>query len=164
MSLESLIELSARVPDHIRKDILSSAFVFPQTASLTNNVPLVDIDLSEHVFDLDRILMTIQQDVTCVALSIREDLDLVLRDMDSIKEEIPFHKFDTIQVYRGGMAVLSITFTTNHCGRSVCLEINDYRRRLHQLLVPSASKQIITTAICTTLFVLVGQLVITRLL
>jgi hypothetical protein len=44
---------------------------------------------------------------------------------------VSLDKFDAIQVYRGGVDLVRITFTQqNQAGRSVYLEVNDFRRRL----------------------------------
>jgi hypothetical protein len=123
---------------------------------LTQNAPIFEILQEESGFDVDRITTQVPQHPECIALSVREDLELVLRVMSNITDEIHFLKFDKIQIYRGGLDILSITFKGNNCGRSVYLEINDYRRRLHQLLRPTAERQIHLTALSTAACTIVG--------
>ena len=57
--------------------------------------------------------------------------------MDELREELMLYRFDKIQIYRGGLDILCLTLQGNTSGRSVYLEINDYRRRIIAVLSPT---------------------------
>lgn len=65
-----------------------------------------------------------------LAVSIREDVLLVLDMLEEMKNELLLERMDMIQLYRGGLDVLRIVLKNNNTGRSAYLEINDYKRRL----------------------------------
>jgi hypothetical protein len=82
-----------------------------------------------------------------IALSAREDLLMILNVMELVATELMLDKFDQIQIYRGGLDVLRIStgvfllivvgrfsILGNKVGRSVFVEINEYRRRVNTLL------------------------------
>jgi len=110
-----------------RRDILCSSFIFPRTESLLDE-PAINLEV--ETLDFAQILKSIDNDPEAIALCVYKDLRLILGDIQEVAEELCLDKFDSIQFYRNGLNVLRIQLKGNNCGRSVYLEINDYRRYL----------------------------------
>jgi hypothetical protein len=133
-TITKLGDLVNKVSSSVKYDLLCSSFVFPRTASLQNNEPCISLVVAPNgdlaTLDFGRIKEMVNQHTEAIALSAREDLSLLLAMMDQVNEWLMLDKFDTIQVYRGGLDLLSISIPGNKTSRSAYFEINDYRRRI----------------------------------
>lgn len=139
-TMEPLSALIQKVPVKIRKDILASCVVFPKTASLSGDNPLVTHVMEPTGLDnYEHLKKFVREHPEFISLSLRDDLLLTLQVLKEIHEELQLDKFDGIQIYRGGLDVLLIVNKGRQSGRTAYVEINDYRRRLHQLLNPEFS-------------------------
>jgi hypothetical protein len=137
MSEESsmLSNLIQQVSKDIRRDIFCSCVVFPRTGSITANKPLKTIDIQDSkVINFDEIINMVQNEPDFVVVSARIDLELVLTVLKDVSGELLLDKMDKIQIYKGGIDLLTIDRGTKD-GCTAYVEINDYRRRLQNLLL-----------------------------
>ena len=112
----------------IRKQILKSLIVYPKTASIIEDKPLINKEvevLSEDAFN--RIIKEVQDDVNLQAIGVLQDLEYILRTMALIRQDMLLDKVDMIQIYKGGLDVLRIVIKNNKNGRSAYVEINSVR-------------------------------------
>ena len=74
-----------------------------------------------------------------------DDVLAVLRVLSLLKDDMHLNQFDSIRIHRGGVDLLLVLHTggtsesgRRASGRSVYVEVNEYRHRLHQvgLFVP----------------------------
>ncbi len=68
-----------------------------------------------------------------IALSAVADVLCILRVLQEVKDIAHLDQFDSVQIYRGGIDLLRVVNSTRHVGRSVYVELNDFRRRLQQV-------------------------------
>jgi hypothetical protein len=94
----------------IRRDVLLSCVVFPRTSSLREDPPVVTIDVSGTLDwnDIRKKVLTHQE---IVAIRARDDLSMITDLLEEFSEELVLHKFDMIQIYKGGLDILRIVNT-----------------------------------------------------
>jgi len=153
MATQKLTDVVQQVTDKIKIDTLSASFVFPKTSSLSDDTPIITMEL--QTLDFQAIKDFVTSHPEAIALSVRDDLILILQVMQQVKDELLLDKFDCIQIYRGGLDILRITITSNKNGRSAIVEMNDYRRRLAQAIVAPWDKYPYTTGIFVSILSLV---------
>ncbi len=107
----------------------------------------------ESVVDYPAIIAATEKNPEMIALSGREDVKMVLETLKELHDELHIHQFDSIQIYRGGVDLLRVILKKeNQVGRSVYVEINDFRRRTQQLWRPETILGPVLTPIVLTFF------------
>ena len=133
--MQNLKDLFSRASNRIRMDTLCSVVVFPRTASLADDTPESIMEVDGYI-DYEKLQQNVQTDTNLISLGAREDVILILKVLSEVHDVLHLEQFDSIQIYRGGVDLLRIVNKNRKTGRSVYVEINEYRRRLHQLLYP----------------------------
>lgn len=134
MSTFSVDKIFSNISDEfvaIRRDILCSAVVFPRTISIQNDTPLKTIAVVD-VINWQEVSTSVREDTEFVPVSAKEDLFRIIDLLKEFEDELLLYKMDMIQIYRGGIDLLRISFPNNKSNRSAYVEINDYRRAIHK--------------------------------
>jgi len=141
-SSSSLRELVRSSDKHLVNNVLCSTIVFPRTTSAESPLDITGgsrcaksmVCVTQDSLDLQAVLETVRNDPHIAALGLchREDVDLVLRLLIDVQEELILNKFDGVAIGCSGIDLVCIELTNNRCGRSAYVDDNDYRRRLQQ--------------------------------
>ena len=148
--MDSLSQVLSRVKEQLARDALCSAVVFPRTESL-QDIARVTLD-AMNLEDLS-IQQCLKSHPEFIALYAREDLLLIVNLLKSVNAELYIDKFDGVVIYKGGLDLLTIRFP-NSVGRTVYVDMNDYRRRIislvnkrkvkYEVLIPVVSVVLVT--------------------
>lgn len=126
-----------KIAEPIQTDLLRSALGFPRTDSLKDDKPCMVYSL-EKGQSLNWIVLRkfINANPDAIALTVHEDLLSIIDVMEGIAEELMLAKFDQIHFYHGGLDIFRITLG-NDVGRSVLVNVNDYRMRVNAVITQS---------------------------
>ncbi len=128
-----------RASANIKRDVLASCIQFPRTASLANDESFWE----ESVTNINKdTFLTLQgllnEQPEMIAINVVEELSLIFEALKSCHETLRFDLFDTLHIYYGGVDLVRIVNNARKekpSGRSVTVEINSYRQRLHAALL-----------------------------
>lgn len=157
--MESLRQLLSKVSTDVKRDVFCLIVKFPLTQSISQDTPLCEEKVEETI-DFKSIQEKIHNQHKIIA---RDDLEVILDVLRDVQEELALNQFDSIQICRWGLDLLRITNTTRKVGRSVYIEINDYRGRLHQVLYKSNNNTgVYIFGIACTVAIIAAQYVFSR--
>jgi len=132
--LVPLSQLFRKVSTEVRQNVLASCVVFLRTESIANSKPFVTYTIDAATeSDFQQLKLKASEDVEFIAISAREDVYLTLDVLAELTNELNLHLYDRILIYRCGVNILCINMKREN-GLSVYININDYRRCLHQVL------------------------------
>ena len=89
----------------------------------------------QDVVDFAAVKSTAVSDTELIAISGVQDVVNALEALQLLREDMHLQQFDCVQVNRGGVGLLRIVNTPRASGRSVVVEVNEYRRRLQGVRV-----------------------------
>jgi hypothetical protein len=84
---------------------------------------------------LDAVIGEVTANAELLALNAVDDVLLTLRALKEIKDDAHLDQFDSIQINRGGVNLLRVVNRARDVNRSAYIEINTFRRHLHQVIV-----------------------------
>lgn len=128
--------------EEVQYHVLRSSFVFPRTESLKGDKPSWSVSfpaVSPETYV--ELMHQAKSHPEMISLCAEEDVIGALEILGLVHEKLYLFQFDTIQIYRGGVDLLRIVNESRNCGRSVYLELNEFRRRLAELAVPSLQRR-----------------------
>lgn len=127
--------LIKKASNQTRKDILRDVIVFPKTEALEENKP-VSIFFYDEKPNWESILVNVNYDEELVAINAVNDINILLGILKEIQDDLHLQQFDSIQIYRGGVNIVRVINRNKNIGRSVYIEINEYRKRLYNYMFP----------------------------
>ncbi len=102
--------------------------------------------VTQEILNLEEVERSVSTEAELIAINGVEDVRAVLRVLILLKDDMHLEQFDTIQIYCGGVDLLRVvnlarsadrgSAGTRPSGRSVYVEVNEYRRRLQQVCLP----------------------------
>jgi hypothetical protein len=114
--------------------VLRAALNYPRTERIDSDNEAPSVRISTEVLDLDHIREQVRNEPELIALRVRDKVDRALAALTNVAQDQSLASFDSVRLYCGSQCILCIALTLNHCGRSVCLDLDDYNRRMTALL------------------------------
>jgi hypothetical protein len=149
--MEYLTNLFMYQTKKIHNDALESCVDFPRTETLLQDKPACFVELFALTPNkYDQIKENVTSDPELISLRAVSDVCMVLCTLKEIHDTLHLDQFDMIQLTRSGVVLLRIVNTSRSVNRSATIEINQYKRKIQQLLHPQDKGQswwpIITTS------------------
>ena len=105
--MQSLRDLTREVSESDRNDLLRYSFVFPLTGSLKEDKAFMEYDTKGDLI-WDSLKEFVGSHPEAIAISMREDLLVILGIMQEVADELNLEYIDQIRIYRGGLNIFRI--------------------------------------------------------
>lgn len=110
--------------------VISSLITYSKTEKLVDYTATILLETESGTLDWVKISDYVKHNTEAIALSVRDDLLLILDAMKEVSNRsVLFDEMDCIQINSNGMPLFRIS-TGNRKGLSVCVDMNEYTRRL----------------------------------
>lgn len=87
----------------------------------------------QDILDLQAVESFVLSSAELIAIHGVQDVQDVVKVLILLKDDMHLDQFDTIQIHRGGVNLLRVVNAGRSSGRTVYVEVNEYRRRLQQV-------------------------------
>ncbi len=131
--MDSLPNLIGQATKIDRDVAMYSSLTSSETKSGGDENPPMELEY-RYVPNFYDAIKAIDNDGPGLSVYLQKELKATLTVLKCCGELVDLKPFDQIRFYRGGLPLMTIFVTVNNCGRSACLDLNDYRANLSKVI------------------------------